>query len=296
MIIGHERQIEYLKKVYERGTFAHAYLFFGPEHIGKLVVAKEWLKLFFPAGSLSGIEENQNPDVIYLSRSRLLVTENQKEIGIEDILELKRRAALSAYAGGQKFIIIDGAHDLSEEAQNSILKILEEPAGKTVFILITDSPDSLLPTIVSRSVPLRFTFVPDVRIRAYLEEKGILPEKSEKILGLASGRPGVAISFAEDKKFFEEERNMAEFFRKITGSDFLEQVIFSREISQEPEKLDKFLCFLLGEGRKKMFSGAADSNGFSALSNLRRVLWGRRLLRETNVNKKLLVENILLEI
>ena len=67
MILGHERQWEYLKKVHEQKSFAHAYLFFGPQHVGKRTIAKEWAKLFFSVEAKEGIDAGTNPDVIFFS-------------------------------------------------------------------------------------------------------------------------------------------------------------------------------------------------------------------------------------
>ncbi|KKS37453.1 MAG: hypothetical protein A3G49_04185 [Candidatus Sungbacteria bacterium RIFCSPLOWO2_12_FULL_41_11] len=292
-IIGHKRQVEYLKKVRERGTFAHAYLFFGPENVGKLHIAHEWAKLFFESADWRAIDENRHPDFIYLSREKLLVSDNQKEIGVDDILELRHLASLSSNSGGHKFMVIDGADDMSDTAQNSLLKILEEPPPKTVFILITDSLEGLLPTIVSRTVPMEFSFVADDDLIPLLDESDVGAPKKEKILTISSGRPGIAIRAVSDKDYLENEWLFYESFKKVFDSDALSQFLYSQKICQEPETVEKFLFFLLSELRKKLVFN--ENYGWEAVGSCKEVFNSSDLLRKTNVNKRMLLDNIFLE-
>ena len=293
MIIGHRRQFEYLKKVHERGTFAHAYLFFGPEHVGKLHIAREWAKLFFEPTEWSAIDEGRHPDFIGLSKEKLLVSDNQKEIGIEDIWELRRLASLSSNSGGHKFMVIDGADDMSEEAQNSILKILEEPPPKTIFILITDSSQGLLPTIVSRTVPMEFSFVADDDIISFLDKSDVSAPKKEKILTIASGRPGIAVRAVSDKDFLENEWLSFESFQKVFNSDAVNQFLYSQNIYQEPEAVEKLIYFFLSELRKKLSTG---ENAEQALVSLKYAFNSSDLIKRTNVNKRLLMDNVFLSL
>ena len=293
MIIGHGRQFEYLKKVRERGTFAHAYLFFGPESVGKLHVAREWVKLFFEPADWEAIDENRHPDLIYLSKEKLLITDNQKEIGIKDILELRRLASLSSNSGGHKFMVIDGADDMSEEAQNSILKVLEEPPQKTIFILITDSPQRLLSTIISRTVPMEFSFVADDDIISFLDKSDVSAPKKEKILTIASGRPGIAVRAVSDKDFLENEWLSFESFQKVFNSDAVNQFLYSQNIYQEPEAVEKLIYFFLSELRKKLASG---ENAEQTLDSLKYVFNSSDLIKRTNVNKRLLMDNVFLSL
>lgn len=322
MIIGHKRQFDYLKKVHERGTFAHAYLFFGPEHVGKLHVAREWAKLFFPptirgltqtitqinadieirvnprhypresANEQQLIDENRHPDFFCFSKEKLLASDNQKEIGIKDVLELRRLAFLSSNSGGHKFMVIDGADDMSEEAQNSLLKILEEPPQKTIFILITDSSQGLLPTVLSRTVPIEFFFASDEELASFIEGSTKNTAQREKILAISSGRPGIAVLALADEDYLEKEWSAYESFKKVFNSDTLDQFLYSQEIYQETGTIEKLIYFFLSELRKKM---SAEENAEQALNSLKRIFNGLELIKKTNVNKRLLLDNIFLE-
>ena len=293
MIIGHRRQFEYLKKVQERGTFAHAYLFFGPEYVGKLHVASEWAKLFFEPAEWSVIDEKRHPDFIYLSKEKLLASDNQKEIGIEDIWELRRLVFLSSNSGGHKFMIIDGADDMSEEAQNSLLKVLEEPPPKTIFILIIDSLQELLPTIVSRTVPMDFSLVADEELEEFIKKTVKNPVQEEKILTISSGRPGIAVRAASDKDYLEKEWLAYESFKKVFNSDALNQFLYSQKIYQEPETVEKLIYFFLSELRKKLASG---KDAEQSLNSLKYAFNSLDLIRRTNVNKRLLIDNLFINL
>jgi len=281
-----------MKSVYESGTAAHAYLFFGPEHIGKLAIAKEWVKFFFPEENAALIDRGAHPDVLYLSRERLLVTENQKEIGIDDVREVRRRIALRPNSGAHFFVIIDGAEDLSEEAQNSFLKVLEEPPSYARCILITDSPERLLPTVVSRTVPMEFAFVSDTEISAYLSDRRVSSDEREKILMVSFGRPGIAARMCEDKEFYKKESGEYESFARAAHADMIDQFLWSQKMSQDADAIEKFFFFLLVECRKRLLAEPARAEALSAREILRLL----DMMRETNVNRRLLLDNVFLSL
>src|SRR3989344_5302248 len=204
MILGHERQWEYLKKVHEQKSFAHAYLFFGPQHVGKRTIAKEWAKLFFSVEAKEGIDAGTNPDVIFFSKENALVpTETESSISIDSIRELKRLCSLGSYSGGMRFVIVDGAEDMRIEAQNSFLKLLEEPPKNTIIILISADAEMLLPTVRSRAIPIEFGFVAESEIKKYLN-KHVPASSIDDIAEIASGRPGVAVRLSEDQKILKK--------------------------------------------------------------------------------------------
>lgn len=295
MLIGHKHQFEYLKKVHERGTFAHAYLFYGPEGVGKLTVAKEWIKLFFDEADHGRVEVLNHPDTIFLSLDHPLVPgeEDSKEIGIENIRELKRLAAMTPHSSSHKFIVIDLADKMSEESQNALLKILEEPNKNTVFILITDSHGSLLPTILSRVVPIRFAFVENGDFSDYFEKAGIGLEAVEKILKLSAGMPRKAVRMVKDKKFLEEEEKKYAQFEKVLKSEIEDQFFWSQKNYQDEETLPDFVYFLLRRVESNLRSGENEKNAIGRYKNIFSYIG---LLKRTGINKRLVLDNIFLNL
>lgn len=139
--------LQFLKKAAELGRIPHALLFYGPDKEEKMASALELVKLINGPQALEGVR----PDLIIIEPA-----EEDKEIKIAQIRELQARLSLKSYSSPFKFAIIDQAHYLNQEAQSAFLKLLEEPKGKTVFILITEYPEMLLPTILSRVERMRF--------------------------------------------------------------------------------------------------------------------------------------------
>jgi DNA polymerase-3 subunit delta' len=200
-IIGHEKVLSFLEKSLKNGQLSHAYLFVGPEGVGRAAVA-EWLikKVLGPSGL-------SHPDVSVVKR---LVDEKtdkiKSEIVVRQIRELRERLAMSGFLGGRKFAFIEEADALNVEAANALLKTLEEPTSDTTLILSALSSDRLLPTIVSRCQIIRFTPVAREKISRVLIERGVPRAEAEALAALSAGRPGYALRLLHD----EEARSLEE--------------------------------------------------------------------------------------
>lgn len=198
-VIGHELQLSYLSKTLERKSTAHAYIFAGPRGVGKTAVAERF------ACALLGTEQasalHAHPDFYRVSRP-VEETEGgrKRDVPIAAVRELTARLSLAA-VHGTKVAIIDDADGMSTEAQNALLKTLEEPSGHTVIILVTDDIEEILPTIRSRSVPLAFARVRSEAVEHALTERGTSPELAREICLRSLGRPGVALALLDMDAF-----------------------------------------------------------------------------------------------
>lgn len=143
-----QKQRQFLKKIVELGRIPHALLFYGPNIAEQKAAALEFIKL----ANNQDKEPVLNPDLF------LLGPLEDKEIKISQIRELQSKLSFKSYSSPFKAAVIEQAHCLNEEAQSAFLKLLEEPKGKTIFILITEYPEMLLPTILSRVERLKFDF------------------------------------------------------------------------------------------------------------------------------------------
>lgn len=155
-ISGHSRQLDLLSRAVAGNRLAHAYIFAGPEQVGKKTVARQLTQhLLCDFATACGqcaqcktLAAGSNPDYIEVP--------SDSSIKIETVRDLSYKLSLMPYSGRQKIAVIDNAHLMTNEAANSLLKILEEPKDRTLIILVTSSPHLLLPTIVSRSQKINF--------------------------------------------------------------------------------------------------------------------------------------------
>lgn len=318
MVVGHRRNLDYLRRVLEKGTMAHAYLFYGPEAVGKKTVAFEFAKSIFcregsgrPFGGCGLCQDCRevgamaHPDLLFLSRERPLADEDLKrEIGLKNIYELRRVLGMTPWRGGRRVVIIDGAEALSGEAQSALLKILEEPPPGTVFILVSASAKSVYPTIRSRSVPLSFSLAADDDMRPLLGD--LSAKEHRRFLDLAEGRPGVLARLIGDKKFFEEFQGEALRFRKVIESDMPSQLAFSEKEAREPGRVESLLNFMVRHFYRK-FQAALEKSGesftapdrfaISGLAEFLRTVGAKLSIVETvAVNRRLISDSVFLEL
>ena len=193
-LIGHERQAAYFGRVLEADTLAHAYALIGPQGVGKRALAAAL------AAAVLGIEVKKlgvHPDVIFLARPTDEKTgEKKRQIPLEQVRMACDRLALSAVSG-RKVVIIDEADTLTTQAQNALLKTLEEPAGRALIFLLAEDRSRLLRTILSRSVPVTLSRVATAKIQQSLIERGYSEKVAEEAARRSLGRPGIALGLAD---------------------------------------------------------------------------------------------------
>jgi DNA polymerase-3 subunit delta' len=142
-IYGHKKQIEFLGKSIESGSLSHAYIFSGPSFVGKKTVAREFAKNLLESGP-----GNFHPDFLEVT--------NDEAIKIDQVRELIYKLSLRPYSAKYKVALIDNAETMTVEAQNALLKVLEEPKSYTIIILVTSNTGKLLRTISSRAQKINF--------------------------------------------------------------------------------------------------------------------------------------------
>jgi len=137
------------------------------------------------------IASANHPDVQVIGLIQDTDSPEAKLISTEQIEQMQHSASLPPFTGRYKAFIIDGAELLSTEAANRLLKTLEEPVGKVIFILLTTN-DSLLPaTVISRCQRLELTPLPAAEVEAALSSRGVDPPRARLLAGLSHGWPGV---------------------------------------------------------------------------------------------------------
>jgi DNA polymerase-3 subunit delta' len=202
-ILGQEQPKALFGDIMKKQKLAHAYIFAGPEGVGKFLFARELAKAILcekatgcgKCRSCLRIAHKNHPSLNILS-----VLEKKKNIPIEAIRDLEHEIALKPFEGKYKIFIIDNAETLSEEATNAILKTLEEPPPYSLIILVSSKPEALLPTILSRCHLIRFYPLPENVLKGLFSKsiKNKLTEAELKILiNLSGGSAGQAIELYE---------------------------------------------------------------------------------------------------
>lgn len=221
-VLGHQQNKEFLQKLLKPGSRPHALLFYGMGGIGKKMLALHFAKTFLcksagkkPCGicescRLMDIENNSfaHPD-FYL----LTAEEAGKDIKIEQVKEMAKQAAFAPVLSEHKVCIIDDAGQMTAEAANSLLKLLEEPPPGWLFILITQQAERLLPTVLSRVVRLRFDAPDTSAVRQILKANGIT-QNAQVLAALAGGSPGRALSYNQ-ADIFALRREALDLLKKL---------------------------------------------------------------------------------
>lgn len=194
--IGNEKAVEFLSRVVSGGQVAQTYIFIGPDDLGKSTIALAFAKNLM-ASALAG-REGTNSDLHILKRE-----DGKKSISIDQVRELIKDLSLGSFLDSYKIGLIKEADALTPEAQNALLKTLEEPRDKVVIILLAESEESLLPTIISRAQKLYFQAVPAETIYDYLiTEYGAQRSLAKDLANISLGRPLKAVRFFENEDLY----------------------------------------------------------------------------------------------
>lgn len=234
MIIGHKKQWNFLKNRFEEGQLSHAYLFAGSSEVGKKRFALDFIKLINCTDekcernckNCKMIEDLNHPDLLMIG------AKDNPEIQISQIRQVQQFLNLKPYYSSFKAVLIDEAEKMNQEAQSCFLKTLEEPKGKTILILISSKPETLLTTIFSRCQVIKFFNISQKEIQKYLIEKGLPIKQAEIIASVSEGKLGRAIKLL-DKGGLEKEKEILNEILKICGSDFASKFQYVKNLPEE---------------------------------------------------------------
>lgn len=225
MFLGNSDIKDYFEKIIKANTLSHAYLFYGPEGVGKK-------SLVFEISEAAAGPTVNNPDL-------RIIDKGSEEIHIADIRELKNFIHLTSF-GKYKIAVINNAHNLGRDASNALLKILEEPPGNSVLFLISHLPELLLATVVSRCQEWRFKPLKEKEIANYLiNENKIKKEVAVTAAGLAGGSLGLALELADNFDKFQKNINL---LNKLSKASFMERFEAAKKISGDSESLRKLVA------------------------------------------------------
>ena len=217
-IVGHTRATTLLQQSMKNGQLSHAYLLVGPPHVGKFTLAVNLAQAVNceseaapcqQCTSCRRIAAFKHTDLHIIE----LASPEKKEVGIRQIAEMQSAAHLPPFEGKYKVFIFDQAEMLSNEAANSLLKILEEPPPNTLILLLTAKESSLLPTIASRCQLVELRPLPlDLVKNTLIREHQVSQEKADLLSRLSAGCIGWALLALRDPVLLaQREQRLADF-------------------------------------------------------------------------------------
>jgi DNA polymerase-3 subunit delta' len=235
---GHERAIAYLRRASDAKRLAHAFVFTGPDGVGKLMVARA-LALglhcetapFDACGTCNAcrtIAAGTHPDVRLISGP----AEGRRDVSIEQVRDLQRELGFRSLSRNPKVGIINEAHLLTLQAQNALLKTLEEPNGESVLILIAMQASALAPTILSRCQRLAFAPLPTSAVVAIRDRHGRTGADATALAAYANGSPGRALGL-DPELFGRRRRELLGALAGLRGAGFKKLADFAQTLTAE---------------------------------------------------------------
>ena len=227
-IIGNETVKNTLKKSIETNQITHSYLMIGIPGIGKKLIAKEYAK------EILGRDIINNPDF-------LCIQPDGNSIKIEQIRQLQKEIQEKPIISNKKVYIIDDADFMTKEAQNCLLKTLEEPPEFAVIILIGSNENSFLPTIKSRCMILHFRELYDSEIIEYLQKEYKEQNVKQSMLDIAGGSIGRAISL-KDKQ--EQYQKVEAIIKDLEKKDLIDIIQESEVLYKSKDDINDMLEYI----------------------------------------------------
>ena len=318
-IVGHDTIKEHFQKAIESHKISHAYILSGEAGMGRKSLAHAFaLTLLCEKGLIQPCMEchacrqvlsGNHPDLIHVTH------EKPGSIGVDDIREqINDTISIRPYSSYYKIYIVDEAEKMTVQAQNALLKTIEEPPSYAVIILLTTNPDAFLPTILSRCVQLKLKPLRDSVIRDYLIGTMHIPESdAELYAAFARGNLGKAIRLAESEDFrrmYEELIRILKGIRTMDISELLENI---RRLKDQDMDLHECLDFMQIWYRDAlMFKVTKDANllvfkeeftainelstavGYEGFEHILQAIDKARIRLDANVNMELAMELMLL--
>ena len=251
-IIGQESIKKHLQTAIKTGNLSHAYIINGEYGSGRQTIASALAKTIQCQSktddtdacgvctSCKQAESHNHPDIKY-------ITHDKTSISVNDIREqLNNDISIKPYSSEYKIYIIPDANKMTEQAQNALLKTIEEPPVYAIIILLTEHCDSLLPTIRSRCVTLTMNPVEKDKICTYLENKFQLePEQAQIAANYCQGNIGKAIRFASSSDFIEMKNQVLKLLKNLDSMDIASIIDTIKEFSTHKNDINDYLDLML---------------------------------------------------
>jgi len=294
-IIGHERLVQSLENDIASNNVSHAYLFTGPEKVGKFTVAKTFAHILqcendfcHTCKTCVQIDKNSHPDTI-------IFRDDGESIKIGEMREVINRLNMSAQSK-YKIFIAENIERMTDEAGNCLLKTLEEPPQNTVFLFTAIYSRRVLPTILSRVRILKFHHCPEEILSKHLFE--LYPNADfdaiQQISKFSLGKPGIAFDLMNDPQLVSYYKTLYNDLQRFLDHDgIFDRFVYVKESADNPRKIGDILNILSHIIRSRILQGNDQTEKY--LKILDQIDYTNFLLKH-NINAKLALENLMLNI
>lgn len=320
-VVGHRDIIQYIKGAIQQNKVSHAYILNGPRGSGKKLLANLFTMTLQcesrqpePCGECRSCIQTNNgnqPDIITVKH------EKPASISVDDVrTQINGDIMIKPYSSPYKIYIVPEADLMTVQAQNAILKTIEEPPEYAVIFLLTENADSLLPTIRSRCVMLKLRNIKDKLVKKYLMEQMQVPDyQADLCAAFAQGNIGRAIMLAKSEHFNEIKENAIQLMKYIDEMELHEIVAAIKEISKYKLEVTDYLDImtiwyrdvLLYKATKdvgslvfgdqlKYIKQKASKSSYEGLETIIESIEKAKVRIKANVNFDLLMEMMLLTI
>ena len=320
-IVGQEQLKEHLQNAIAMNKVSHAYIINGERNAGKEFVARVFAMALQcekggtePCGECHSCKQalgNNQPDIIYISH------EKPNTIGVEDIRsQINGDISIKPYSSPRKIYIINEGEKMTPQAQNALLKTLEEPPEYAVIVILTTNVEALLPTVLSRCVVLNMKPVSDALVKKYLmEQLGVPDYKANICVAFARGNIGKAKLLASSEEFEKVKDEAISLVKNINDMEIHEIVKAIKKISEYKFDVNDYLDILMAWYRDVLFFKAtkdvnslvfkeeiqqimrvSDRSTYEGIETIVNALQSAKKRLEANVNFDLTMELLLLAI
>lgn len=320
-ILGQDHIKNHLTKAIENHKVSHAYIFSGESGTGRKALARAFaLTLLCEKGksqpcmschSCKQVLSGNHPDLIYVTH------EKPASVGVDDIRDqVTDTIQIRPYNGSYKIYIIDESEKMTIQAQNALLKTIEEPPAYAVILLLTTNPDAFLPTIISRCVQLKMKPLKDSVIREYLISRLSVPESlAEVYAAFAKGNLGKAVRIAQSEEFQHMYEELLHLLKNVQDMDISMLLNYIKKLKEED--VDLFECLdlmqiwyrdalmfkvtkdanlLIFKDEYRAINEMSNKTGYDGFENILKAIEKARVRLEANVNMELAMELMFLTI
>lgn len=249
-IIGHEDIKEHMKNAIAMKKLSHAYIIHGEEGMGKKLIASSFAKtLQCEAGGTQAcnkcksclqFDTNNHPDIIWVKHEKA-------SIGVDDIRsQVNADIQIKPYNSRYKIYIIEDADKLTEQAQNALLKTMEEPPAYAILMLLTKSISMMLPTILSRSIVLNLKPVDKLKIAEFLMDNYQVPDYLAMMAAqFSGGNVGKAIKYASSDEFAKMKEDITHILKYIDDMDLYELISGLKSLSLSKNNIEDYIDLMI---------------------------------------------------